>query len=121
MTISTSIWVKSVQKSIDEEIEKALQLYSDELCEKILAIPGFRQKLSAYVLDKIETENPDLKNRQHRLSKTKFPYRSLELRLLIERYVTEGIAQILDLHLEMLDCYIPKDDYLFCPSCSYVG
>jgi hypothetical protein len=110
-----------VQKSIDEEIENALQLYSDELYEKILAIPGFRQKLSAYVLDKIETENADIKNRQHRLSKTKFPYRSLELRLLIERYVTEGIAQILDLHLEMLDRYIPKDDYLFCPSCSCVG
>lgn len=121
MTISTSIWINTVQKSIDEEIENALELYSDELYKRILAIPGFRQKLSAYVLDRIETANADIKNRQQLFSKTKFPYRSLELRLQIERYITEGIAQILQMNLETLDRYIPRDDYLFCPFSYCVG
>jgi hypothetical protein len=102
-------WLKSEQELIDEEIENALELYSDEFYKRILAIREFRHQLIVYVLERVESASVDLKGKQHLLSKTKFPYRSLELRLRIEQYIMEGIEQILQINSDALARYIPKD------------
>jgi hypothetical protein len=113
--VASPVRVNSKCDLIEEELTNVLELYSDELHKKISAIPEFRQKVIADVLDRIETANTDIQNRQHLLSKAKFPSRSLEFRLQIERYVHEGIARMLGVNLATLNRYIPRN---YCVSSS---
>ncbi len=83
---------------INEEIDNALELYPDEPYKKVFAIPELRQKLIDYVTKGIQEVYPVIKTTQNLPVKTKFPYRSLELRLHIENYVHWGIEYILEVN-----------------------
>jgi hypothetical protein len=110
MTIAT--WVNSDREVIDEEIENSLELYSDEFSKRMLAMPQFRQQLIAYVINRVELARRDINNRHTSLSKTRCPYHSLEFRLCIERYITEGIAHLLHVNFDILEDYIPRESSL---------
>ncbi|HBB34090.1 MAG TPA: hypothetical protein DDZ80_08030 [Cyanobacteria bacterium UBA8803] len=87
---------------VNEEIDNALELYPDDACKKVFALPELRQKLVDYVMGGI----PDAYlsgNVSNRPIKTKFPYRSLELRLRVEEYVHWGIEYILKTHAHLLN------------------
>ncbi|MCU0535667.1 MAG: hypothetical protein MUD14_17390 [Hydrococcus sp. Prado102] len=115
MMVATLVNLK--HESIDEEIENVLELYSDEFCQKLLAIPNFKQKLHSYVLNEIELDRVDNSGQQFSRSKVKLPYRSLELRLQLESFINDGIAYILGIDSQTLDRYIPRDYYVvFVPS-----
>jgi hypothetical protein len=83
---------------INEEIDNALELYPDEPYKKVFAIPELRQKLIDYVTKGIQEVYPVIQTTQNLPVKTKFPYRSLELRLHIENYVHWGIEYILEVN-----------------------
>lgn len=112
--IATSTLINLERELIDEEIDNVLALYSDECSRKIAQVPGFRRKLTTYVLDNIELDIAGMKSQRSLQSKNKCPHRSLEFRLRIEKYITEGIAWILQINLDALERYIPRDD-LVCP------
>lgn len=81
---------------VNEEIENALDLYPDDSYREAFANPELRQKLVSYVMSGLQGIYPTLTTRQSQPVKTKFPYRSLELRLQIESYVHWGIEYLLD-------------------------
>jgi hypothetical protein len=115
MMVATLVNLK--HESIDEEIENVLEIYSDEFRQKLLAIPNFHQKLRSYVLSELELDRVDNSCQQYSRSQVKLPYRSLEFRLQLERYINDGIAYILGVDAQTLDRYIPRDDYVvFVPS-----
>ncbi len=87
---------------VNEEIENALDLYPDEPYKQAFANPELRQKLVHYVLSGIQTIHP-VQAKMHTVPvKTKFPYRSLELRLHIENYVHWGIEYLLEANFEQV-------------------
>jgi hypothetical protein len=88
---------------VNEEIESALELYPEEPYKKAFANPELRQKLVYYVLSGIQGIYPVLVNKPSLPVKTKFPYRSLELRLHIENYVHWGIEYLLAPNLDWVD------------------
>ncbi|NJK49630.1 hypothetical protein HC931_17065 [Candidatus Gracilibacteria bacterium] len=115
--IMVATLVNLKHESIDEEIDNILELYSDEFCQQLSTIPNFRQRLHNYVLDEMELEKAESSCNKYFRSKVKLPYRSLELRLQLERYINQGIAHILGIDSQALDRYIPRDDYVvFIPS-----
>ncbi len=81
---------------VNEEIENALDLYPDEPYKRAFANPELRQKLVNYVMSGIQGIYPALEQNSSLPVTTKFPYRSLELRLHIESYVHWGIEYLLD-------------------------
>lgn len=84
-----------------EEIEDALALYPEYSYQTIFAIPEFRQKLITYVITKISRPHRLVETDKALIIKQKLPYRSLELRLMIEGYVHEGIQTILQSEFEL--------------------
>ena len=72
-----------------EEIDNALALYPESLAQKV-NFRDFRQKVITDVTKKILL-NRLFDHRQKSWRKCKSPYRSLELRLLIEQYAHEVI------------------------------
>jgi hypothetical protein len=94
---------------VNEEIESALDLYPDELYKQAFANPELRQKLIDYVMTGIQGIYPYLEHRQGLPTKTKFPYRSLELRLHIENYVHWGIEQLLGVNSDSVGYLINQE------------
>lgn len=72
-----------------EEIDNALALYPESLAQKV-NFRDFRQKVITDVTNKILL-NRLFDQSKKSWRKCKFPYRSLELRLLIEQYAHEVI------------------------------
>lgn len=81
---------------VNEEIENALELYPDEPYKRAFANPELRQKLVNYVMSGIQGIYPVHAKTPSLPARTKFPYRSLELRLHIESYVHWGIEYLLE-------------------------
>lgn len=94
---------------INEEITNALELYPDEPYKQAFANPELRQKLVDYVMSGIQGLYPVFANQQGWPVKTKFPYRSLELRLHIENYVHWGIEHLLATNSDWLVRFRTQD------------
>lgn len=83
---------------VNEEIENALELYPEEPYKRAFANPELRQKLVNYVMSGIQSIHPVLTHKPSSSVRTKFPYRSLELRLHIESYVHWGIEYLVEVN-----------------------
>ncbi|AFZ17746.1 hypothetical protein [Allocoleopsis franciscana] len=94
---------------INEEIANALDLYPDDPYKQAFANPELRQKLVNYVMSGIQGLYPVLAHQQGWPVKTKFPYRSLELRLHIENYVHWGIEHLLAANSDWLVRFRTQD------------
>ncbi|HBL15169.1 MAG TPA: hypothetical protein DD379_28020 [Cyanobacteria bacterium UBA11162] len=103
---------------VNEEIDNALDIYPDDACKKAFANPELRQKLIDYVMGGIPEAYMYDEDAPKRAVKAKFPYRSLELRLRVEKYVHWGIEYILETHSDSVNhpmasqaplTYIPWD------------
>lgn len=98
-------------KIVAEEIEDALALYSESSSQTVFAIPELREKLSTYVLSKILLPHRVLEAGKDFRIKPKFPYRSLELRLIIEEQVHQGIQAILTSDFDLLSDDLSLNQY----------
>lgn len=86
--------VSQVVRVVSEEIEIALEQYSDFPYKEAFANSEMREELIAYVLGRLAVFSRDGDETNKTLSPPKFPYRSLELRLRIEAHIHRGIQQI---------------------------
>jgi len=83
-------------KVIEEEIENALEQYSDPVYKNTFAIPEWRQKLLGYILSKVPGFYLVMGDTQQLIIKDHFSYHSLELRLQVETHIHNGICQIFE-------------------------
>lgn len=81
---------------VNEEIDNVLDIYPDQNCKKAFANPELRQKLIDYVMGGIPEAYIYDQDTPKETVKDKFPYRSLELRLRVEKYVHWGIDYIME-------------------------
>lgn len=80
---------------IEEEIENALEHYSQHPYKTAFAIPDWRQKLLSYLLSQVPGSYLVIEDNQKLLIKNQFSYRSMELRLQLENHIHKGIAQLI--------------------------
>lgn len=94
---------------VNEEIDNALELYPDNPYKMAFANPELRQKLVNYVASGLRAIYPALGNKHSLPVKTRFPYRSLELRLHVENYVHWGIEHLLEINSNSVDYLITQE------------
>jgi hypothetical protein len=94
---------------VNEEIDNALELYPEEPYHEIFAIPELRQKLINYVMSGLQGLFSVTEDKQNRLTKSRLPYRSIELRLRVENYVHWGIEYILETNPDYISHTIAQE------------